>query len=317
MYKYENLSKRQDVVDMIKDTTKDRCPRCGKGTLVTDTNTGENFCGKCGYVLTDQSVESGPEWRSFSKEEHEGRSRAGVPTSLAMHDMGLATIIGPTDRDATGKPLSATMRSTIERLRTWDSRSQVHEPIDRNFRQAFSELDRLKDKLAVGDAVIEKAAYIYRKALDKNLVRGRSISALIAASLYAACRDTETPRTLKDIGHSSNIKRKDIARCYRLLLRELGLKMPVVDPIKCIARIASKAGLSEKTKREATKILKTAEEIKISAGKDPMGLAAAALYVACVANGENKTQRDVAEAAGVTEVTIRNRYKGLKISLNL
>ena len=303
---------------MVKDTnSKDRCPRCGKGTLVTDTNTGENFCGKCGYVLTDQSMESGPEWRSFSKEEHEGKSRTGVPTSLAMHDMGLATIIGPTDRDATGKPLSASMRSTIERLRTWDSRSQVHEPIDRNFRQAFSELDRLKDKLAVGDAVIEKAAYIYRKALDKHLVRGRSISSLIAASLYAACRDTETPRTLKDVGHSSNIKRKDIARCYRLLLRELGLRMPVVDPIKCIARIASKAGLSEKTKREATKILKTAEEIKISAGKDPMGLAAAALYVACVTNGENKTQRDVAEAAGVTEVTIRNRYKGLKISLNL
>ena len=318
MYKYENLSKRRDVIDMIKDTNpKDRCPRCGKGTLVTDTITGENFCGKCGYVLTDQSMESGPEWRSFSKEEHEGRSRTGVPTSLAMHDMGLATIIGPTDRDATGKPLSASMRSTIERLRTWDSRSQVHEPIDRNFRQAFSELDRLKDKLAVGDAVIEKAAYIYRKALDKGLVRGRSISALIAASLYAACRDTETPRTLKDVGHSSNIKRKDIARCYRLLLRELGLRMPVVDPIKCIARIASKAGLSEKTKREATKILKTAEEIKISAGKDPMGLAAAALYVACVTNGENKTQRDVAEAAGVTEVTIRNRYKGLKISLSL
>jgi transcription initiation factor TFIIB len=303
---------------MVKDTnSKDRCPRCGKGTLVTDTNTGENFCGKCGYVLTDQSMESGPEWRSFSKEEHEGKSRTGVPTSLAMHDMGLATIIGPTDRDATGKPLSASMRSTIERLRTWDSRSQVHEPIDRNFRQAFSELDRLKDKLAVGDAVIEKAAYIYRKALDKHLVRGRSISSLIAASLYAACRDTETPRTLKDVGHSSNIKRKDIARCYRLLLRELGLRMPVVDPIKCIARIASKAGLSEKTKREATKILKTAEEIKISAGKDPMGLAAAALYVACVTNGENKTQRDVAEAAGVTEVTIRNRYKGLKISLSL
>ena len=303
---------------MVKaDNLKDKCPRCGKGILVTDTNTGENFCGKCGFVLTDQSVETGPEWRSFSKEEHEGRSRAGVPTSLAMHDMGLATIIGPTDRDATGKPLSASMRSTIERLRTWDSRSQVHEPVDRNFRQAFSELDRLKDKLAVGDAVVEKAAYIYRKALEKGLVRGRSISALIASALYAACRDTETPRTLKDIANSSNIKRKDIARCYRLLLRELSLKMPVVDPIKCVARIASKAGLSEKTKREATKILKTAEEIKISAGKDPMGLAAAALYVACVTNGENKTQRDVAEAAGVTEVTIRNRYKGLKIALNL
>ncbi|KAF6242535.1 transcription initiation factor IIB [Nitrosopumilus sp. b1] len=296
---------------------KSKCPRCAKGTLLTDANTGENFCDKCGFVITDKVEESGPEWRSFSKEEGDNRSRTGVPTSLAMHDMGLATIIGTADRDATGKPLSASMRSTIERLRTWDSRSQVHEPVDRNFRQAFSELDRLKDKLAVGDAVIEKAAYIYRKALEKGLVRGRSISALIASALYAACRDTETPRTLKDIGHASNIKRKDIARCYRLLLRELSLKMPVVDPIKCVARIASKAGLNEKTKREATKILQTAEEVKISAGKDPMGLAAAALYVACVTNGENKTQRDVAEAAGVTEVTIRNRYKGLKTALDL
>ena len=266
--------------------------------------------------MTDKISESGPEWRSFSN-EGENKSRAGVPTSLAMHDMGLATVINPQNRDATGKPLSATMRSTIERLRTWDSRSQVHEPVDRNFRQAFSELDRLKDKLAVGDSVIEKAAYIYRKALEKGLVRGRSISALIASSLYAACRDTETPRTLKDVGQAGNIKRKDIARCYRLLLRELELKMPVVDPVKCIARITSKAELSEKTKRKATKILQTAEEQKISAGKDPMGLAAAALYVACVTNGENKTQRDVAEAAGVTEVTIRNRYKGLKIALNL
>ncbi len=296
---------------------KDRCPRCGQGSVVTDTNTGENFCGKCGYVLNEENVEAGPEWRAFSKEEGENRTRTGTPTSLAMHDMGLATIIGQADKDATGKPLSSTMRSTIERLRTWDSRSQVHEPVDRNFRQAFSELDRLKDKLAVGDAVIEKAAYIYRKALEKGLVRGRSISALIASALYAACRDTQTPRTLKDIGNASNIKRKDIARCYRLLLRELSLKMPVVDPIKCVARIASKAELSEKTKREAVRILKTAEENKISAGKDPMGLAAAALYVACVTNGENKTQRDVAEAAGVTEVTIRNRYKGLKIALNL
>jgi len=299
-----------------KNNQNDKCPRCGKGSIVTDANTAENFCSKCGFVMTDKISESGPEWRSFSN-EGENKSRAGVPTSLAMHDMGLATVINPQNRDATGKPLSATMRSTIERLRTWDSRSQVHESVDRNFRQAFSELDRLKDKLAVGDSVIEKAAYIYRKALEKGLVRGRSISALIASSLYAACRDTETPRTLKDVGQAGNIKRKDIARCYRLLLRELELKMPVVDPVKCIARITSKAELSEKTKRKATKILQTAEEQKISAGKDPMGLVAAALYVACVTNGENKTQRDVAEAAGVTEVTIRNRYKGLKIALNL
>ena len=159
--------------------------------------------------------------------------------------------------------------------------------------------------------------YIYRKALEKGLVRGRSISALIAASLYAACRDTDTPRTLKDVAAACNIKKKDIARCYRLLIREMELKMPVVNPIRCISRISSKAGLSEKTKRRALLILKKAEAARNTAGKDPMGLAAAALYVACVLEGESKTQKDVAEAAGVTEVTIRNRYKGLKASLDI
>jgi len=234
-----------------------------------------------------------------------------------MHDMGLATIINPANKDASGRPLTSTMKSTIERLRTWDSRSQVHEPVDRNFRQAFSELNRLKDKLSISDAVIEKAAYIYRKALDKGLVRGRSISALMASALYAACRDTSTPRNLKDVEQAANIKRKDIARCYRLLVKELELKMPVTDSIQCIARIASKIGIQEKTKRFATKVLKTAQENEVSAGKDPMGLAAAALYLACVKNGEDKTQRDIAEAANVTEVTIRNRYKGLKDSFSI
>ncbi len=285
--------------------------------MVLDTSSGELFCSNCGFVVKEKIEEVGPEWRAFSKEEKEDRSRTGIPSSLAMHDMGLATVIGSKDIDASGKSLSASMRATIERLRTWDSRSQVHEPVDRNLRQAFSELDRLADKLNVGDAVIERSAYIYRKALERGLVRGRSISALIAAALYAACRDTETPRTLKDVSAVSNIRKKDIARCYRLLLREMEMKMPVLDPVKCISRIASKAKLTEKTKRRALEILKKAEESKISAGKDPMGLAAAALYVACVLEGENKTQKDIAEAAGVTEVTIRNRYKGLKSTLKL
>ena len=156
---------------MLKEVvnTKERCPRCGRGKLVTDTESGEMFCSKCGFVMSEKLQESGPEWRSFTQDEHGDRARAGAPTSLTMHDMGLATIIDPVNRDASGKPLTASMKSTIERLRTWDSRSQVHEPVDRNFRQAFSELNRLKDKLAISDAVIEKAAYIYRKALDKGL----------------------------------------------------------------------------------------------------------------------------------------------------
>ncbi len=288
------------------------CARCGKNALLTDEVTGEQFCGKCGYVLDGKSQESGPEWRSFQKDGGADPARTGAPSSLMIHDMGLSTVINPLNKDASGKPLSTSMKSTIERLRTWDSRSQVHAPVDRNLRQALSDLNKLKDKVSVPANVLEKAAYIYRKALDKGLVRGRSISALIAAALYAACRDTETPRTLKDVADAGNIKRKDIARCYRLLHRELDLKMPVVNSIQCVARIASKIGISEKTKRSASKVLKEAQESHESAGKDPMGLAAAALYLSCVKNGELLTQRDIAEAANVTEVTIRNRYKSLK-----
>ena len=302
---------------VLQSLNADNCPRCAKNSLLTDDVTGERFCGKCGYVISEKSQESGPEWRSFTQDEHGNKARAGAPTSLTMHDMGLSTIINPMNKDASGKPLTASMKSTIERLRTWDSRSQVHESVDRNLRQALSELNRLKDKLALSDAVIEKAAYIYRKAIEKKLVRGRSISAMIASALYAACRDTETPRTLNDVGEAANLKKKDIARCYRLLHRELDLKMPVVDPIQCVARIASRIGITEKTKRYAVKVLKIAQEHEESAGKDPMGLAAAALYLACVKNGEDITQRDIAEAASVTEVTIRNRYKGLKLDQNM
>jgi transcription initiation factor TFIIB len=285
--------------------------------MLTDNVTGERFCGKCGYVITETLQDSGPEWRSFSKEGGADPTRTGAPTSLAMHDRGLATIISPMNKDSSGKPLTSAMKSTIERLRTWDSRSKVNASSDRNLRQALGEVSTLKDKLSLSNVVVEKASYIYRKALEKKLVRGRSISAMIAASLYAACRDTETPRTLKDVADAGNIKKKDISRCYRILHQELELKMPVVNSIQCVARIASKLGITEKTKRHATKILKVAQERKESAGKDPMGLAAAALYMSCVKNGEDMTQRDIAEAANVTEVTIRNRYKGLRLDQDI
>ena len=173
-------------------------------------------------------------------------------------------------------------------------------------------MDKIKDKLALTDAVIEKAAYIYRKAMEKKLIRGRSIHGLVAACIYAACRNTETPRTLDDIAKGINIRRKDVARCYRLIFRELELKIPIPDPKKGISRIASLVDLSEKTKRKAIEILDKAKKVGMIAGKDPMGIAAAALYIACISNGELKSQKDISLASGVTEVTIRNRCAGLR-----
>jgi transcription initiation factor TFIIB len=295
--------------------TGPKCPSCGGKKIVSDQDTGELFCGKCGFVITDKIADTGAEWRSFANDEN-NRARTGAGTSLTMHDMGLSTVIGAANKDATGKPLSASVKSSIERLRTWDSRSQAHSSADRNLRQALNEMNKLKDKLALTNAVIEKAAFIYRKAMEKKLVRGRSIQGLVAACLYASCRTTETPRTLDDIANGINIRRKDVARCYRLIYRELELKMPVVDPVKGVSRIASIAGLGEKTKRKAILILNEAKRTYITAGKDPMGIAAAALYLACISTGETKSQKEISIASGVTEVTIRNRCAGLRKMLN-
>jgi len=294
----------------------DTCRRC-KGLMVTDAVTGERFCRNCGFVVDEQIAELGPE-RNISKDsDRDDKSRVGIPTSLAIHDMGLATVIGATNKDATGKPLSAQAKHEMKRLRTWDNRSQMSEQMDRNLRYAFIQLDKLKDKLTLSDAVIEKAAYIYRKALSKSLVRGRSIEGVLAAAVYAACRDVETPRTLGDVATAINIKRKDLSKNYRLLVNELEMKMPVVSSITCMSKIASKVGLSEKVKRHALGILKDANDSRITAGKDPMGMAASALYISCVKMDVDISQKDIAMAAGVTEVTIRNRYKDLKKSLHI
>jgi transcription initiation factor TFIIB len=260
-----------------------------------------------------------PECRNIfdTAEINNRRRRTGIPISLARHDMGLSTVIGRTDRDASGKKIDAAMHSIMQRLRTWDSRVHIRTSSDINFIQAFNELDILKDKLALPDVVVEKSAYIYRKAKSNGLTRGRTISGLVAASIYIACREMSTPRTLKDIAAAANINRKHLAKMYRLLLMELDVKVPLVDQIKCIAKVANNANLSEKTKRQAIRIMDEVTKKQIAAGKNPMGLAATILYLSCLKTGENKTQTDIARAAGVTDMTIRNRIKELKSKLEV
>ena len=289
---------------------------CDNGQLVTDFESGERACSKCGLVSSDRAQENRPEWRTFDFASND-RSRVGSPTSLAYHDMGLATVIGKANKDSSGRQLDASMKARIHRLRTWDFRTKVHTPTHRNLIQAFSELGRLKDKLGLSDAIMEKTAYIYRKAQEKKLIRGRSTSSILGAAIYTACREMGASRTLRDVADATNVKRKDISRSYRILLLELGIKVPLVDPMKCIAKIANKAKLSEKTKRMAMDTMNDLVGKEISAGKLPMGIAATVLYMACLANGESTTQKDVADAAGVTEVTIRNRFKDLKTRLAL
>lgn len=295
----------------------DRCPECGSGNLIHDEYSGEIICSECGLVIKDSIINDGPEWRAFTPGEKETRSRVGVPMSFAVHDKGLATVIGRIGKDAYGRSISLNTKLQMLRLRKWQIRSRVHSSSDRNLAQAMAELDRLCDKIRIPSSIKEKAALIYRKALGEGLVRGRSISAIAAAALYAACRITQTPRTLNEITKQSIIEKKEIARCYRLILKDLNIQMPKPSAQLRIPKIAAKVGIGEKTQQTAIDILRRAEKVRTTAGKDPMGLAAAALYIACVMNNEKRTQKIIADAAGVTEVTIRNRYKGLKDALRL
>jgi transcription initiation factor TFIIB len=302
------------------------CSVCKSNQIITDIESGEIICSKCGQVISEKVQEIRPEWRNFASQSSSSsssdgflndRSRTGMPTTLARHDMGLSTIIGRKDIDASGQKIDSGMRSAMGRLRTWDLRTKIHTPTERNLKQAFFQLDILKDKLGLPDTVIEKAAYIYRKAQERHLVRGRTISGILAAAVYITCREMGISRTLKDIGANSNVKLREVARSYRLLYLELDLKIPIVDPMKYIARVANKANLSEKTKRQAAEIMNNVTKREISAGKDPMGLAASVLYVSCIKTGENRTQSSISKAAGVTEVTLRSRYKDLVNQLQL
>jgi transcription initiation factor TFIIB len=294
------------------------CSICNRSDkIVTDPESGEIICSNCGIVLVDKVEDmSHLERRTFSGGQiDETRARTGAPTSLARHDMGLATVIGRRDRDSSGQKIDPSIRSTMQRLRKWDFRVQSNTTSDRNLKAAFKLLDRLKDKLGLSDAVVEKVAYIYRKVQEIGFIRGRTTPAVLAAAIYIAYRELGVPKTMKDIAAASDLKRKNIARTYRQLILELDYKVPNPDPVKCIAKVANKTNLTEKTKRQAINIMEKVTENEISAGKDPMGLAATVLYISCIKTGESITQKEISNVAGVTEVTLRNRFKDLKNQL--
>ncbi|RLE82537.1 MAG: transcription initiation factor IIB [Thermoprotei archaeon] len=305
---------REEVIETGEYIRK--CPACGSDKLILDYTRGELICAVCGLVITDRSIDRGPEWRAFTPEERERRSRVGAPMTRVTPD-SLVTVIDWRARDASGRELNLKRKIEILRLRKWQIRARSQSSIERNLQQAAQELERLAAQLGLPKTIKEQALEIYRRALESGLVRGRSIESVMAASIYAACRQLKMPRTLDEIAKYTRAGRKDVARCYRLLLREATIKVPLPDPIDFAPKIGESLKLSATTIRKAIEILKEAKKIGITAGKDPAGLAAAAIYVASLLSGEVRTQKEVAQAAQVTEVTVRNRYKELARKLNI
>ncbi|TFG03485.1 MAG: transcription initiation factor IIB [Promethearchaeota archaeon] len=287
------------------------CPECGNTNLISDEARGEIVCNVCGLVLGQRIIDSGPEWRAFSSEEANKKVRVGAPTTLTLHDKGLSTMIGWKNKDAFGKSISPKMKAEVYRLRKWHVRTRTNKSIDRNLAYAMNELDRFSSQLNLSKDLKESAAHIYRKMAIKNLIRGRSIEAMLIASIYLSCRLNHIPKTLDDFLEFAMVDKKKIARCYRLIINELKINIGVSSPITFIPRFCASLNLSGRTQNRAAELLKLAKKYHITAGKAPTGLAGAALYVAAIQEGERRTQKEISLASGVTEATIRNRYKEL------
>ena len=288
------------------------CSLCDSKALVFDAETSETVCSSCGMVVHDNTESLGPEWRVYSGGDIESKSRTGMPTSLAFHDMGLSTFISYSNVDANGAVISPEQMSKVQRMRRWNKISSNNRSYHRNLKNAFAILSTIKDKLSLNDALIEKSAYNYRKALDRRIIKGRSIRALVVASVYAACRELNVPRTLDEIAHTANTDSIFAGKCYRLLVRFLKLHLPVLDSNVYLAKIANKAKVSEKTYRRALEMLTAIKENPISHGKDPNALAVAVLYAACLKENEKVSQAQIAVAGDTSIVTLRKRYQDVK-----
>jgi len=282
-------------------------------STITDADSGEVICITCGTVVSDKAIEIGPEWRSFTN-SGVSLSRVGMPTSLAKHDQGLSTKIGRENRDFTGEMIfDSSILSILQRIRTWDYRTQTRSSKGTSRKIAFGQLDRLKQKLALPDPVVQKAAYIYRKIQQKKIVRGRTRNGAMAACVYIACRESRIPRTFDEVAGIANITRKEVSNAYIAIVLGLELRIPLIDPVSCLVKLANKTQVDEKIKRYAIGYLKQVTDSNLSAGKDPMSIAATVLYLTCLHYGdESRTQRYFAEAAGISDVTIRNRRQELE-----
>jgi transcription initiation factor TFIIB len=275
--------------------------------MIFDADTTETICSDCGVVVQG-NAESLESERQVSMEDIEIKNRTGMPTSLALHDMGLSTMISYSNMDANGVAISEDQKGKIQRLRRWNKISNNNRSYHRNLKNAFSILDSIKDKLSLSDPLIEKSAYYYRKALDKRIIKGRSIRAMVVASIYAACREFNTPRSLEEIAQTANTDIIFSGKCYRLLLRHLKLRFPTVDSKMCLAKIANKSAVSEKSYRRALQMMSVVKADPISLGKDPKALAVAVLYAACLHEHEKISQTQIALAGETSIVTLRKRF---------
>lgn len=294
-----------------------QCPECKSNQLRKDAARGELVCSNCGLVIEENLMHEGPEWRAFDAEQRASRARTGAPLKYMSPNKGLVTEIDQYNRDVRGGKILPSQQAQLYRMRKWHKRASISNSIERNLAIALTEMNRVSAHLGLEESIRESSALLYRKCVEKGLIRGRQIESVVSAVIYAICRQYGIPRTLDEIAAVAEIPKKEIGRTYRLITQELELKVPLTNPRFYISRFVTALRLSGETQQKANDILDEALKKGLISGRGPMGVAAAAVYIASVATGERRTQKEVADVAGVTEVTIRNRYRELKKALDL
>ncbi len=284
------------------------CPECG-GKLTRDNTQRELHCVECGYIVEFDTIDHGPEWRAYTTDEQEQKSRVGAPRTQLLHDKGMSTKIGWQNRDAHGNMLSKRKRRQMSRLRTWDERYRTTDSKGRNLRQALGEIDRMASALGLPETVRETASMIYRQALEQGLLPGRSIEGMATAALYASSRMSGVARSIDEMVVVSRIEEMELKRTYRYLARELGLDIAPTNPAEYLSRFASELACTDETERLARELVDAAVEKGVHSGRHPVGIAASALYGAGQLSGEQLTQEEVSTVAKVSKVTIRHRYR--------
>ena len=285
------------------------CPECGSEHLVNDYARGEMFCACCGLVITDNHIDQGPEWVAYHTEQEMARARIGPPSSRFLTSISLTTAIGRENKDYAGNFIPSKNITKVRRLRMWNNRARFVSSNEKNISFAISEIKKHASKMSLPPQVSEEAALIYKKAALKNMIRGRSIESMLAAAIYTACRNSNLPRSLTEVSQLTGVKKKEIGRLYRLLAKELQMEIDLTEPKKYVTKLCSQLQLSQKTTKKTEELVETIIKKELISGRGPLGIVGAAIYLASVLCKEKRTQKEVARAAGVTEVTIRNRYK--------
>ncbi|MGC8676430.1 MAG: transcription initiation factor IIB [Candidatus Micrarchaeia archaeon] len=293
------------------------CPSCGSTDIIYDAEKGEYVCNNCGLVLEANVVDNGPEWRAFDADQRNERARTGAPIKYMKPNKGLVTEIDMYNKDIRGAKLPSKRQAQLYRIRKWHKRASIASSSERNYLVALPELSRVASYLGLPDNIRESAALLYRQCVKNNLIRGRPIETVVNAALYTICRQTDMPRTLDEIAQISGVPKKEIGRTYRIIVHELNLKVPLTNPVSYVPRYVAALKLSGEAQEKADELLKRAMKKGLVSGRSPTGVCAAAVYIASALAGERRTQKEVAEVAGVTEVTIRNRYRELKKELNI